>query len=140
MREGWGFDPFSHIPNKMHLRVEVHFAWSCYWRSEADGSQGSLPYGNAVMIRREPYGGSPSGSTKKTGHRPVGFVELMGGVEPPTFSLRMRCSAIKLHQRIALCKYNRARTIIQSVFILCLRASVPPPRLSARVSSLRGQR
>ena len=33
------------------------------------------------MIRREPYGGSPSGSTKKTGHRPVGFVELMGGVE-----------------------------------------------------------
>ena len=44
---------------------------------EPCGSQGSLHYGNAVMIRREPYGGSPSGSTKKTGHRPVGFVELM---------------------------------------------------------------
>ena len=44
------------------------------------------------------------------------FLELMGGVEPPTFSLRMRCSAIKLHQRIALCKYSRARLIIQSVF------------------------
>ena len=28
------------------------------------------------------------------------FLELMGGVEPPTFSLRMRCSAIKLHQRM----------------------------------------
>ena len=27
-------------------------------------------------------------------------LELMGGVEPPTASLRMRCSAIKLHQRI----------------------------------------
>ena len=27
-------------------------------------------------------------------------LELMGGVEPPTFSLRMRCSAIKLHQQI----------------------------------------
>ena len=70
------------------------------------------------------------------------FLELMGGVEPPTFSLRMRCSAIKLHQqvRIALCKYNRARLIIQSVFIPCPRASVLPLKLSERVSSPGEQR
>ena len=108
------------------------------------------------------------------------FLELMGGVEPPTFSLRMRCSAIKLHQQrncpddrqasaqseswkflyavrrrlascrrrqrrcvravIALCKYNRARLIIQSVFIPCLRVSVLPLKPSARASSPGEQR
>ena len=99
--------------------MEVHFAWSCYWRSEADGSQGSLHYGNAVMIRREPYGGSihQSNSTKiAVVFTTAIFVELMEGVEPSTSALRMLCSAIKLHQRIALCKYNRAAMIIQTFF------------------------
>ena len=115
-------------------------------RRSSRGVSKSVSRNLDTATRLHVYSSSTSTPVKSTASRKKvsafgdQFLELMGGVEPPTFSLRMRCSAIKLHQRIALCKYNRARTIIQSVFILCLRASVPPPRLSARVSSLRGQR
>ena len=42
----------------------------------------------------------PTSTKKKTVLLNGLILELMGGVEPPTASLRMRCSAIKLHQQI----------------------------------------
>ena len=58
------------------------------------------------------------------------FLELMEGVEPSTFSLRMRCSAIKLHQHI-ICgstEYNRAAGFFQSInWLAGQRASLPVP-------------
>ena len=40
------------------------------------------------------------------------FLELMGGVEPPTFSLRMRCSAIKLYQHFAHIAFCAHRALL----------------------------
>ena len=83
---------FRHFRRKVHALYTYRLPSLNPVFTVWDGSQGSLPYGNAVMIRREPYGGSPSGSTKPTGHRPVGFVELMGGVEQISASRNVEIS------------------------------------------------
>ena len=82
-------DPFRARLNTWLAHSKTRFTAFCLANRRSSKSL------NILEFQRKPVKKRTSGIDRKSSK-----MELMGGVEPPTASLRMRCSAIKLHQQI----------------------------------------